>query len=46
MARAAFESFGARAASIEYADMVHVLDAHPDIAMRNAHVRQKAVGEG
>ncbi len=46
MARAAFESFGARAASIEYAEMVRVLDAHPDIATRNAHVRQKAIEEG
>lgn len=46
MARAAFESFGTRAASIEYTDMVRVLDGHPGIAARNAHVRQKAVEEG
>jgi spore coat polysaccharide biosynthesis protein SpsF len=46
MARAAFESFGSHATSIEYTDMVHVLDANPSIATRNAHVRQKAIEEG
>lgn len=46
MARAAFQNFGERAASIEYAAMVRVLDAHPAIASRNAHVRQKAIEEG
>ena len=46
MARAAFECFGGRSASIEYPDMVRVLDAHPSVATHNAHVRQKAVEEG
>lgn len=45
MARGAFASFGARAARIEYADMVRVLDARPGVATRNAHVRQKALHE-
>lgn len=46
MARAAFESFGARATEIDYDGMVRVLDANPAIAARNAHVRQKALEEG
>jgi spore coat polysaccharide biosynthesis protein SpsF (cytidylyltransferase family) len=46
MARAAFACFGADAASIGYPEMVRVLDAHPEIAARNAHVRQKSIEEG
>lgn len=46
MARAAFALFGEHAASIEYEEMVRVLDAHPDVATHNAHVEQKAIEEG
>ncbi|RIK91621.1 MAG: hypothetical protein DCC71_24970 [Proteobacteria bacterium] len=46
MARAAFARFGAEAATIEYPDMVRVLDAHPEIAAANAHVVQRRIEEG
>jgi spore coat polysaccharide biosynthesis protein SpsF len=46
MARGAFALFGARAASLSYPEMVARLDAHPEVAGANLHVRQKAVEEG
>jgi len=46
MAQAAFAAFGPHAATIDYPAMVRVLDGQPAIAVRNAHVRQKALEEG
>lgn len=46
MAAGAFELFGARWPTISYAEMVCVLDEHPELACRNASVRQKTVEEG
>ncbi len=46
MARAAFDLFGPRAAELSYPEMVARLDAHPEVAGANLHVRQKAVEEG
>lgn len=46
MARSAFRLFGARAASIGYAEMVEALDAHPEITGMNAQVAQKPLEAG
>jgi spore coat polysaccharide biosynthesis protein SpsF len=46
MADAAFRAFGERWPTIGYAAMTEILDAHPEIAARNATVRQKGVTEG
>jgi len=46
MARSAFSAFGPRAASIRYAEMVDLLDQHPDITAMNSHVTQRVVEDG
>jgi len=46
MARSAFQLFGDEAGSIDYPTMVARLDAQPEIATLNAHVRQKALEAG
>lgn len=45
MARAAFELFGDRWPTIQYASMVEILDERPDIISLNSHVPQKALEE-
>lgn len=45
MARAAFELFGDQWPTIEYADMVALLDTRPDITSLNGHVPQKTLEE-
>lgn len=45
-AQAAFAAFGPSWPTIRYAEMVGVLDAHPEITAGNVEVRQKAVEEG
>lgn len=46
MAQGAFALFAGAWAEIDYPAMVRVLDARPEIAARNAHVRQKSIEEG
>jgi len=46
MARSAFRVFGLEAARIDYASMVALLDAHPEITGMNQHIDQKALEEG
>lgn len=46
MAESAFGLFGERAATIDYAEMVRELDAHPEITGRNQHIEQKQMEEG
>lgn len=46
MARSAFRVFGLESATIDFPTMVAHLDAHPEIAAMNQHVRAKAPEDG
>jgi len=46
MARSAFRTFGAEAATIDYPSMVARLDTHPEITRMNQHIEQKRLEAG